>query len=380
MDQNREYNILEDKKILTLDSIRFFMILFIVMSHFDSLKLFENTYGIYMAFRALAGMAVDYFFILSGFGMMYSYIRKAPVLSIKPISLIDYALKHVKKIYGLYLILSFICIPYDILSYYDVYGNVGIRSFVNEILKLILCIPLLQSASGMTQLSHALNGVSWFLSTLFCIYLVSPILLTSLGKINRIKSVLVALSLNILILIAVRTLFYEIQERTSFNDLVYGSPYCRVFYVTIGMIVAKIVVHLKSKVSLNGNFFWTTTELLTILFVIALSASKILALPFISVLLPYTGIFISVALIIMFSFEKGFVSFILQRRGVTVLGSMSMFVFLVHYPIQRYFILFFKLAGLQQSFYLYLCSILVTLIFTFAISYVLLIRNKNGMR
>jgi hypothetical protein len=189
----------------------------------------------------------------------------------------------------------------------------------------------------------------------------------------------VALSLNILILIAVRTLFYEIQERTSFNDLVYGSPYCRVFYVTIGMIVAKIVVHLKSKVSLNGNFFWTTTELLTILFVIALSASKILALPFVSVLLPYTGIFISVALIIIFSFEKGLVSFILQRGG-GVLGSMSMFVFLVHYPIQRYFILFFKLAGVQQSFYLYLCSILVTLIFTFAISYVLLIRNKNGMR
>ena len=303
------------KKIQALDSIRFFMILLIVMSHFDSLNNFENSYGIYMAFRTLAGMAVDYFFILSGFGMMYSYIQKDQLLSLKPISLINYAITHVKKLYGLYFILLLICVPYDILSYFDSYGCIDVRCFAREILKLFFCVPLLQSSSGLIQLSCALNGVSWFLSTLFCIYLVSPILLSFLGKINRIKSITIALVVNILILVAVRELFLEIQNRTFFNSLVYCSPYCRIFYVTIGMIVAKIVVHLKPKVSLNGNFCWTTTELLTILFVIALSASKILALPFISVLLPYTGIFISVALIIMFSFEKGFVSFILQRGG-----------------------------------------------------------------
>ena len=89
---------------------------------------------------------------------------------------------------------------------------------------------------------------------------------------------------------------------------------------------------------------------------------------------------ISVIIILIFSFESGFVSDFLQWGWLKVLGKMSMFLFLIHYPIQRYFILFFKFAGLHQSFKLYVCSISITLILSFAISYILLERNKNGMQ
>ena len=379
MNQNLKIKSLKANKIQTLDSIRFFMIFLIVMSHFDTMQNFESTCGIYRAFRISAGMAVDYFFVLSGFGMMYSYVNKEPVLSLKPVSLVDFAIKHVKKLYRLYLILLLICIPYDILSYYDVYGNIDIRCFVNEIIKLLFCVPLLQSATGILRLSHALNGVSWFLSSLFCIYVVSPFFLIFFGKINKFKSVITTLALNILTLIVVRSVFYEIQDRSFFDDLVYGSPYCRFLYVSIGMLLAKVVVLLKANIAFEkqrGSYL----ELLALFFVIGAFVSKIFAWPFDGVFLQYAGILISVITILIFSFESGFVSDFLQWGWLKVLGKMSMFLFLIHYPIQRYFILFFRFAGLHQSFKLYVCSISITLILSFAISYILLERNKNGMQ
>lgn len=49
--------------------------------------------------------------------------------------------------------------------------------FQDALLKIVIesipCIFLVQSAIGLKVFSHSFNSVSWFLSTLFCIYIKS---------------------------------------------------------------------------------------------------------------------------------------------------------------------------------------------------------------
>lgn len=303
------------KKIQTLDSLRFFMILFIVLSHFDWLNSFESTQWFYETFMKHAKIPVDYFFILSGFGMMYSFMSKGTLLSLKPSFLFSYGIRHIKKLYWLYIALLIVCIPHAVLSYYCEIGFLGSKFWVGEILKFIFCIPLLQSATGLTSMSHAFNGVSWFLSCLFCIYLVSPILLVCLGKLNKWSSMLIALIANIGLLFMARTIFLEIDSRTFFNDLTYGSPYCRIFYVSTGMLLARITTYLRQSSLFEKRLVFSITEIFVLLLVIGASVAKVYSWPFGGVFTPYMTYIVSCIIIFVFSFELGFVSKFLQQGG-----------------------------------------------------------------
>ena len=58
--------------------------------------------------------------------------------------------------------------------------------FQDALLKIVIesipCIFLVQSAIGLKVFSHSFNSVSWFLSTLFCIYILSPIIMLILTR------------------------------------------------------------------------------------------------------------------------------------------------------------------------------------------------------
>lgn len=64
-------------------------------------------------------------------------------------------------------------LPFVILGYME------IKSFV---VLFLLNLTLLQSLIPSTAFSHGINGVCWFLSSLFCILCLSPILLKLIQK------------------------------------------------------------------------------------------------------------------------------------------------------------------------------------------------------
>ena len=109
-------------------------------------------------------------------------------------------------------------------------------------------IPVLQSATGMSFFTHAYNGVTWFLSALFCIYLISPILIFILRKFSKSYfGDLLFLLINAFLIVAlayffgkIETIFHGIKHILNVDILVYGSPYRRVFYVLTGMNLATI--------------------------------------------------------------------------------------------------------------------------------------------
>lgn len=86
-----------DGKIKSLNGLRFIMIMFIVLTHINYLEEFFPNYFLGRG----AAFGVDYFFMLSGFGMMLSAIKKTfpENTRITPGTCINYAVSHIRKIY-----------------------------------------------------------------------------------------------------------------------------------------------------------------------------------------------------------------------------------------------------------------------------------------
>lgn len=62
---------MQNKKIASFTGLRFIMIMVIVISHFEFLAELPNFRDFYSTYLHNATFAVDFFFLLSGFGMMY---------------------------------------------------------------------------------------------------------------------------------------------------------------------------------------------------------------------------------------------------------------------------------------------------------------------
>lgn len=160
-----------------------------------------------------------------------------------------YGIKHVKKIYPIYLATILFGLFAKVL--YSIYQSKFTFEFIlNEIEKLLINIPILQAATGMSFFTHAYNGASWFLSALFCIYLISPINIFIHRKINND---IIFLCINVFLAFILVYLFEKIEiilcdikHIPDVDNLVSGSPYRRLFYVLIGMNLAKLFFKIKN--------------------------------------------------------------------------------------------------------------------------------------
>lgn len=230
-------------KIDALTGARFTAIMVIVISHLEFLK--QYSFGdVYELLFHNATLGVDFFFMLSGFGMMLSNIKRYPAGNEEMEGvreLFGFAKRHIKKIYPLYVVMLIVGIPYYILTEVLEQGENIIKAVVYAIIQFVSGLTLLQSATGLTIFSRGLNGVCWFLSSLFCIYLVSPIVIRFLRrKIKNCKLAFLGLGVSILCSLVFAIILGGIEEKTFFNDLCYGSPYRRIFYVICGMVIAQL--------------------------------------------------------------------------------------------------------------------------------------------
>ncbi len=144
-------------------------------------------------------------------------------------------------------------------------------SILKTIAKIVLFslvdMTLLQSLFGMTTFSHSLNGVCWFLSTLFICYLFCPRFLKVVDKLNTKLKIRIFYLLTIVILMISSYLGNHIDGLKLINgridDLAYGHPFFRCWYLLLGMIVGKCY---QRKQQVNGCYVFTTTLLAIIWF------------------------------------------------------------------------------------------------------------------
>lgn len=327
-----------NKKIGSFTGLRFIMIMSIVITHFEFLIELPTIGDFFSKYLHNATFAVDFFFLLSGFGMMFGSLNKTPLQDIKKPDILNclrYGLQHIKKIYPVYIatIVFSLCGQF---VYAIIQSNISLSFFIEHAIKLLINIPLLQSATGMITFTHAYNGVSWFLSSLFCIYLISPLLIFLLRIISKsIYTDIAILVLNIAISILIIYPFKKLEFKYTMIDiLVYGSPYRRVFYVLIGMNLATIFYRIKSSAECVSRKTYTYLEsfisIITVIYFLSRNSLHFGNLIYLIDLL------LCASFIIIFAFDKGFISSILNKKTFQDLGNKAMYIFLIHYPIRIY--------------------------------------------
>ena len=368
------------KKIVSLNGLRFFMIMVIVLIHFEefvkNIPVFGNCFVNY--FLPLGFFATNFFFVLSGFGMMLSNIKAIPDDQLKCCSVKDsikYGINHVKKIYPVYII----TVIYGLIWVFIItaYTNELSKSFyLHEIINFLSHVFLLQSATGMSFFTHHYNGVTWFLSALFCIYIISPYLIYFLRKTAKsifIDIVYFCLELFFIVFTAfifskVEKSFTGIKGIPNVDILVYASPYRRVFYVLAGMSIGKIFVQVKEKIS--------TIKKATLFEILAIALTIIYSI-FRKKISDYNIVYLFDVIVLafsvfVFSFDEGLISKFLSRSNIQKLGNMAMYMFLLHYlPYIPYFFITSTMGIVKETIFTNLVFIVFDLIFTFVTSIII---------
>lgn len=181
---------------------------------------------------------VTFFFILSGFFIYYSYNSKIIKFDIK--QYIKWIYNRMKKLYPIHLI-TFIM---SIFIRFDWILNLDLKTLV---IKALLNITLLQSLDP--DQIYPFNGLSWFLSTTFILYLFAIPLILQIKKINKIKSQYL-----ILIILIIQNIIILINNKQNYQLNLYTSPFFRMFDFIIGMLIAKnFIIYKGNKV--NSKIF-----------------------------------------------------------------------------------------------------------------------------
>lgn len=320
----------QDRTILSLTGMRFVMTMVVVLSHMEFLYAsgWNDLYGDYLR---NAVPAVDFFFLLSGFGLMLHWDDAQPAGTFR--SALQGAVRRIRKIYPLYAVTMVLCIPYSMYSYWSS-GETPGQIATAVVRRVVLCVPLLQSCTGIQSYSNAFNGVCWFLSCLFVLYIAFPYL-ARLGSALcvTLRRTLVSLGVTWALLVAAVLGLSGLEAGARFDNLAYGSPYARVFYFFAGILCARLYGHLAPV--LRRGRFWTPLEWLCAAAVaVWFLARNTAALPAYAV---YSlDLLLVAALLVVLAFERGGLSAALGSPRMVLLGNASMYIYLLHYPLRLY--------------------------------------------
>lgn len=274
----------------SIQGLRIIFVMMIFMSHF--------AYGDFTAFDAGGDCGVAFFFLLSGFLLTMGYGER---LENGTFRYSAYLRRRLQKIYPLHLL----CLLCYILLFRPV---LDIRLPFNAL--------LLQSWVPFRGYYFSYNGVSWFLSSLLCSYLLFPILYRwSYGW--------------RLIVVAVCALMaYLLVPYDHVNSLLYVWPPMRCVDFIFGIALFRIYKRYQPS---SAPTVWLE-PLLVLLLVLALAAypymdAKLRNAPvYWLVLLPF---------IYVFARGEGSISRFLGCRAMQWLGELSMPVFLLHPIVLR---------------------------------------------
>lgn len=349
------------KRIVCLDSMRFIMVMAIVLCHFDFFDVDGLIGQIWNLVFSRPDPAVAFFFILSGFGLEYSQKKFGyPSFSVR------FAVERIKKLYPIYMFSILLCVPVTLYFAISLHGWAD--GVVRTIMKIPLALVLLQSVTGMAGFSHAFNGVCWFFSTLFVLYMFYPIL-HRLNTRLRLKGGGGRLFLLLLIALLVRLGAYWVLsdiENSSvfssyFDDLSYGSPYFRIFDFILGMLLYNLYNNYRECAIFKSSTWEVFVMLLFVLYyifrdVVGLSSSVQI---FLDAALPVLMIFI-------FSFQKGVISRCLSSKYWQKLGAITMYIFFFHYVAVLYVKAFVGSISITFS---PIITILISLVLILLITY-----------
>lgn len=372
-----------NKRIEQFDFIRFISTLLIVISHFEFLE--ESKCGnIYLKYIHNPTFGVDFFFIISGFGLYLSCIHKDISVSLK--NNIIFAIKRIKKNYFVYFFSLVLSLLINII-----WISHGVKK--TQIVSFLIDLTLLQSMFGSSLLSHSINPVCWFISCLFICYFFVPFILKQVKlHINTILKTISFLLLTICLIFFLSFLFVKIElvftdvliyhGISLIDDLFYGSPYIRLFYVILGILLANLYLQLKDFVDDVTPF----EIIFSICSIIYFFIRNSINLP--TYVVRLFDILNVIIIIFIFSFGKGKLSILLSKnKKICDIGRIyGIYIYLFHYPakmfianiINRDLFLKYKFGMISEIILIIVFTILFTLLCKLIQYIVTKIKNKEN--
>lgn len=352
------------KKINSLNSIRFFMMITIFFAHIPFIATTGFGQEIFYTIFNNGVFGVSFFFVLSGFIISIAYGDKYEVITLP--DYISFIRKRVIRIYPLYIVtmlIFFISAIWEDFSFAPV---------VNQIVKLSVCIPMLQILFFKREVFQAFNGAAWFLSCLFILYMITPVILMINKRFrNYIKlSLFVPVLLYFIYLYLIYFIKYYYPDDFSF--ILNYHPLSRLFFYLEGILVGNLYLNICGRYSSKYDFvLFSTFEILATSAAIFFYVfqSKI---PFSDYMICSYSLILFSILILIFAFEKGFISRILNYKLFVNLGNLSFEFYLIHYTV-----ISFLSAGMQSYIGITDTGNLLTILILFAISIILSVLSTS---
>lgn len=157
-------------------------------------------------------------------------------------------------------------------------------------------------------------------------------------------------------------LFGWLEKNTIFDELVYASPYRRIFYVIPGMLLAQIYIFNKDMTTPKSSF-----ENISLLSAIIWFFLRNITKQYFSWYVYAIDMVITCCMIYALAIENGFFSKMLSSKVMVYLGSISMYIFLSHYNIRMYVDYIVRTMNCE-SLMVGMIEVACILIFTFLIS------------
>lgn len=286
----------------------------------------------------LGNPIVTFFFILSGFLITIAY--RDPLLN-KTITAKDFIIKRCATIFPLQWLftLLFVICSINVVSYWAIPFH----------------LTLTQSLIPLWEIDFTLNTPSWFLSSIFVCYLLTPPILGWLKNRNAI------FILYVIALLLWNLFLFSLPETIGRRWLCYISPFARLFDYGNGIILALYWPEIKKLFNqfLGADKIRHTLLELWAIFLISISLFNIPILGlnrFLGIGSEVLNIFICV-FISVYCLSDGFISKILKYPIFNRLGDISIAIYMCHT-----FVIHFTDSLLNKSLVLYLVVSIISII------------------
>ena len=299
--------------IRTLQSLRFFFIILVVLSHY-----------IGSSFDFGGECGVSFFFMLSGFVLSLAYSERITkgLFSTKP-----FVVKQWIKIYPLHILTFIVMFALDIrLEKYC------------DITAVIANILLLQSWVPADSFYFVANSPSWFLCDILFFYVVFSSLNKYILRSDNRK--LLAISLVVILLYIC---LMAVLPTYLVNPILYANPLTRLLDFIVGIILYKLYVSdngIALRDKLNGKSFLTVSLMeLSVILLVVITA---IVYPHLPQRVRTVSIFwLAIPLFIFFfamtDKHSGVISKFLQVKTMLWLGNISFCIYIIHVPVLRIF-------------------------------------------
>ena len=268
--------------------------------------------------------------------MIYSYYDKKLDSSVK--GLISFALKKIRKLYLLHIIMTLFALLLLVFMYIDNFSWDFLKCRLGE---MLLNILLIQDWFPNASVYFSMNAVAWYLSLCLFLYLSFPLVLKFIRKIGSIKYAIIISCLIYCLQCFIGFILQNCTEVSSLIDnfskwIVYICPLFRLGDFMIGACWGYIFINAKKKINI---FLASLIEIFIVLLIPIIqyvfdNQVGILGGESFRYNMLYTCL--SVSIIYMFAINKGIISKSVSCKFLLYIGNISPYAFLIHQIVIRY--------------------------------------------